>query len=115
MFLIGLLLAQYTFTGYDASAHMTEETKNAATAGPRGIVLSIVVSLFAGWILLIGVTSAIQNYGTESIAVVPAAQIFIDAAGGASAVPAAHRDRGAVLLRHVVGHRELTDDLRLLP
>jgi amino acid transporter len=59
VFLIGLLLAQYTFTGYDASAHMTEETHNAAIAGPRGIVYSIVVSLFAGWLLLIGVTSAI--------------------------------------------------------
>jgi amino acid transporter len=79
--LIGLLLAQYTFTGYDASAHMTEETRNAAIAGPRGIVLSIVVSLFAGWLLLIGVTSAIQDYAGESSAVVPAAQIFIDAAG----------------------------------
>ena len=32
--LLGLLLAQYTFTGYDASAHMTEETRDAATAGP---------------------------------------------------------------------------------
>ena len=32
--LIGLLLAQYTFTGYDASAHMTEETHKASTAGP---------------------------------------------------------------------------------
>jgi amino acid permease (GABA permease) len=83
VFLIGLLLAQYTFTGYDASAHMTEETRNAAVAGPRGIVMSIVVSLVAGWILLIGVTSAIQNYAAESTSVVPAAQIFIDAAGGA--------------------------------
>ena len=27
--LLGLLLAQYTFTGYDASAHMTEETHGA--------------------------------------------------------------------------------------
>jgi amino acid transporter len=61
---------------------MTEETRNAAIAGPRGIVMSIVVSLVAGWILLIGVTSAIQNYGAESTAVVPAAQIFLDAAGG---------------------------------
>jgi len=81
VFLIGLLLAQYTFTGYDASAHMTEETHNAAVAGPRGIVWSIIVSLIAGWILLIGVTSAIQNYGAESTAVTPAAQIFIDAVG----------------------------------
>ena len=79
VFLIGLLLAQYTFTGYDASAHMTEETHNAAIAGPRGIVWSIVISLIAGWILLIGVTSAIQNYGAESTAVTPAAQIFLDA------------------------------------
>ena len=81
VFLIGLLLAQYTFTGYDASAHMTEETNNAAIAGPRGIVWSIIVSLIAGWILLIGVTSAIQNYSAEATAVTPAAQIFIDAVG----------------------------------
>jgi amino acid permease (GABA permease) len=81
VFLIGLLLAQYTFTGYDASAHMTEETHNAAVAGPRGIVWSIIISLIAGWILLIGVTGAIQNYSAESTAVTPAAQIFIDAVG----------------------------------
>jgi amino acid permease (GABA permease) len=81
--LIGLLLAQYTFTGYDASAHMTEETHQAAVAGPRGIVMSILVSLFAGWILLIGVTFAIQHYEPErtSATGVPPAQIFIDAVG----------------------------------
>jgi amino acid permease (GABA permease) len=81
--LIGLLLAQYTFTGYDASAHMTEETHSAARSGPRGIVMSILVSLFAGWVLLIGVTFAIQNYSAEvgSATGVPPAQIFIDAVG----------------------------------
>ena len=81
--LIGLLLAQYTFTGYDASAHMTEETRDASTAGPRGIVMSIVVSLIAGWVLLIGVTFAIQNYTAElgSATGVPPAQIFWDAIG----------------------------------
>jgi amino acid transporter len=82
--LLGLLLAQYTFTGYDASAHMTEETHQAATAGPRGIVMSIVVSLFAGWVLLIGLTFAIQNYTGEVGALVPPAQIFVDAAGTAT-------------------------------
>jgi amino acid permease (GABA permease) len=79
--LLGLLLAQYTFTGYDASAHMTEETRDAAVAGPRGIVTSILVSLVAGWILLIGITFAIQNYGSEVGATVPPAQIFVDAIG----------------------------------
>jgi amino acid permease (GABA permease) len=80
---LGLLLAQYTFTGYDASAHMIEETKNAAKAGPRGIVMSIVVSLIAGWVLLIGLTFAIGDYeGERNAAIgVPPAQIFIDAAG----------------------------------
>ncbi len=94
VFLIGLLLAQYTFTGYDASAHMTEETRNAAIGGPRGIVWSIVVSLFAGWLLLIGVTSAIQNYTAEATAVVPPAQIFVDAVG---------KNLGTFLLFIVVG------------
>jgi amino acid permease (GABA permease) len=81
--LLGLLLAQYTFTGYDASAHMTEETRSAAVSGPRGIVTSIVVSLFAGWALLIGVTFAIQDYGAAAGSTVPPAQIFVDALGAA--------------------------------
>ena len=83
VFALGLLMSQYTLTGYDASAHMTEETKNAAKAGPRGIVNSILVSLVAGWVLLIGLTFAIQNYSGElgSATGVPPAQIFIDAAG----------------------------------
>jgi amino acid permease (GABA permease) len=81
--LLGLLLAQYTFTGYDASAHMTEETHDAARSGPRGIVSSILVSLIAGWVLLIGITFAIQHYSGElgSATGVPPAQIFIDAVG----------------------------------
>jgi amino acid permease (GABA permease) len=81
VFLIGLLLAQYTFTGYDASAHMTEETHDAAISGPRGIVWSIIVSLVAGWVLLIAVTGAIQDYAAEAAATTPGAQVFLDAVG----------------------------------
>jgi amino acid permease (GABA permease) len=79
--MLGLLLAQYTLTGYDASAHMTEETHDAARSGPRGIVMSIVVSLAAGWILLIGLTFAIQDYDAEAASAAPPAQIFLDAIG----------------------------------
>jgi amino acid transporter len=61
VFLLGLLVAQYTFTGYDASAHVTEETHNAAISGPKGIVTSIWVSWAAGFILLIGVSAAIPH------------------------------------------------------
>src|ERR1700691_3787882 len=85
--LLGLLLAQYTFTGYDASAHMTEETKSAAVSGPRGIVMSIIISLVAGWILLIGITFAIQkaHYSLYTGALVPPAQIFATAIGDTGA------------------------------
>ena len=84
VFLTGLLLAQYTFTGYDASAHMTEETRNAAVAGPRGIVWSIIISLIAGWILLIGVTRAINDADYANIIAAGSAApavIFIEAIG----------------------------------
>ncbi|HZR81132.1 MAG TPA: amino acid permease [Candidatus Binatia bacterium] len=94
--LLGLLVAQYTFTGYDASAHMTEETHDAAVAGPRAIVLSIAVSLVAGWVLLVGVTFAIQSYdgALASPTGVPPAQIFIDAVG---------EDLGELLLVIAIG------------
>ena len=97
---------------------MTEETHNAATRGPRGIVMSILVSLVAGWVLLIGVTFAIQNYDAElsSATGVPPAQIFIDAARAARRqAAAADRHRRPAVLRHVLGHRQLPDDLRVLP
>jgi amino acid permease (GABA permease) len=84
VFMIGLLLAQYTFTGYDASAHMTEETHNAAVAGPKGIVRSIWVSLIAGFVLLVGITYAITgNYNTAEVSStgVPPVQMWIDAIG----------------------------------
>ncbi len=52
VFLLGLLLPIYTITGYDASAHMSEETHDAHTSAPRGIVFSVVVSVIMGFILL---------------------------------------------------------------
>lgn len=86
VFLLGLLMAQYTFTGYDASAHVAEETRNAAVAAPKGIVNSVVVSLVAGWFLLLAVTFAVKGEGgwtaaAESEIGLPPAQIFIDAVG----------------------------------
>jgi amino acid permease (GABA permease) len=61
VFFVGLLMAQYTFTGYDASAHMSEETLLASRSAPRGIVNSIVVSLIAGWVLILAITFALPT------------------------------------------------------
>src|SRR5207247_11306168 len=73
--LIGLLNAQYTLTGYDASAHMSEETHDAATSAPRGIVFSVVVSVIFGFILLTAM----------NIGITPD-KVFPDADGAANAV-----------------------------
>ena len=62
-FAIGLLLAQYTLTGYDASAHMTEETHGAAVEGPKGIVRAIYVSIIAGFVLNLAMTLALVGAG----------------------------------------------------
>jgi amino acid transporter len=50
---LGFLLTQYTITGYDASAHLSEETQGAANSAARGIWQSILYSAIGGWILLL--------------------------------------------------------------
>ena len=126
VFLIGLLLAQYTITGYDASAHMTEETHEADVSGPNGIWKSIVISVFFGYILLLAVWYAMQGqagYDAAAAFQYPAtgniaapAGIFLDSFGKSwRDLRADHRDGRAVLLRHGVRHDELAHDLRVLP
>ncbi|CAH9136601.1 unnamed protein product [Cuscuta epithymum] len=61
IFVLGLLMSQYTLTGYDASAHMTEETKNADENGPKGIISAIGISILAGWCYLLGITFAVTD------------------------------------------------------
>ena len=84
-------------TGYDASAHMSEETHNADTSAPRGIVWSVVISVIFGFILLVamnvGITPEKVFTGTDGTMVdgythalqsptgVPPVQIWIDAVG----------------------------------
>ncbi|KAI3699073.1 hypothetical protein L2E82_43088 [Cichorium intybus] len=61
IFLIGLLMSQYTLTGYDASAHMSEETKSADINGPKGIISSIGISIIVGWGYLLGITFTVTD------------------------------------------------------
>jgi amino acid transporter len=61
VFATGLLMAQYTITGYDASAHMSEETNRASIGAAWGMVMSVVVSVIFGFILLTAVTFALPN------------------------------------------------------
>src|SRR3954449_3859903 len=80
--LLGLLQAQYTYTGYDASAHMSEETKGASKAAARGVVMSIVVSAIFGYILALAVTFAIQSFdNTTGAGIFAVKQVFVDSLG----------------------------------
>jgi amino acid transporter len=58
VFGIGLLMAQYTVTGYDASAHMSEETRQASRTAAIGMIMSVVASVIFGFILLVAITFA---------------------------------------------------------
>ncbi len=58
---LGLLLAQYTITGFDASAHTAEETNRASRMAATGMWTSVVASVIFGWILLLAVTFAIPS------------------------------------------------------
>jgi len=60
-FVVGLLQAQWTFTGYDASASVSEETVDPRRRVPWGIVLAVVVSSVVGYLLLMALTLAIRD------------------------------------------------------
>jgi amino acid transporter len=58
---IGFLLTQYTITGFDASAHVSEETGHAGKAAAQGLWRSVAISAVAGWILLLTFLYAATN------------------------------------------------------
>src|SRR6478752_6272581 len=60
---LSVILTQYTITGYDASAHLSEETHSAANSAAKGIWRSIFYSAIGGWILLLAFLFAVQDEG----------------------------------------------------
>jgi amino acid transporter len=58
---LGFLLTQYTITGYDASAHLSEETHGAEQAAARGVWQAVFYSAVGGYIVLLALTFAAAN------------------------------------------------------
>ena len=58
---IGFLLTQYTITGFDASAHLSEETHDASRNAAGGVWKSIFYSAIIGWLVLLAITFAVQD------------------------------------------------------
>ena len=84
---VGFLLTMYTITGYDASAHVSEETHDAAESAPRGVWRSVFYSAVIGWIVLLAITFAVQKSQEPTIlkAGFPALAIFTTALTTAAA------------------------------
>ncbi len=55
---LGFLLTQYTITGFDSCAHISEETHGAADSAAKGVWRSIFYSAIFGWIVLLALTFA---------------------------------------------------------
>ncbi len=63
-FFFSLLQANWTYTGYDASAHVAEETVGARVASAWGIFLSVAVSAVVGFIFLFALTTHLPSMST---------------------------------------------------
>jgi amino acid transporter len=63
-FFFSLLQANWTYTGYDASAHVAEETIGARVASAWGLFLSVAVSAVVGFIFLFALSTHLPNLST---------------------------------------------------
>ena len=63
-FFFSLLQANWTYTGYDASAHVAEETVSARVASAWGLFLSVAVSAIVGFIFLVALSTHLPNLST---------------------------------------------------
>ena len=77
LFVLALLQAQWTYTGYDASAHVAEETKMARLNSAWGIFLSVAVSAVVGYVMLMVLTWCIPNGDVAATAADPYPVLYI--------------------------------------
>ncbi|URD88027.1 short-chain dehydrogenase, partial [Musa troglodytarum] len=101
--ILSILVSQYSLYGYDAAAHLTEETKGADRNGPIAILSSIgIISVF-GWAYILALTFSIQDFnylydaGNETAGAFVPAQILYDAFHGRY-----NNSAGAIVLLFVI-------------
>jgi amino acid transporter len=78
---LGFLLTQYTITGFDASAHISEETHGASVTAAKGVWRSIFYSAVIGWIVLLAITFAVTNVEGANEAFGFAPSLLVEALG----------------------------------
>lgn len=55
---LGLLMCLFSSSGYEGGAHMAEETKNASSSAPKGIILTCIATSITGFVYLLGLLYA---------------------------------------------------------
>jgi amino acid transporter len=60
-FVLGLLHVCYTITGFDASGHTSEETRDAQRSVPKGMITSVFWSGLFGWFLVVAILLAMPS------------------------------------------------------
>ncbi|MET7883482.1 amino acid permease [Streptomyces avermitilis] len=79
--MLGLLVTSWTFTGFDGSFHMSEETVRATVNAPKGITRAIGYSAITGLILMLALVYSIHDYDQVAGSSAPPVQILIDGLG----------------------------------
>jgi amino acid transporter len=77
LFVLALLQAQWTYTGYDASAHVAEETVMARLNSAWGIFLSVAVSAVVGYVMLMALTWCIPHGDVAATAADPYPVLYV--------------------------------------
>ncbi|KAJ7561115.1 hypothetical protein O6H91_03G034500 [Diphasiastrum complanatum] len=102
-FVLSLLVSQFSLFGYDAAAHLTEETKGAEKNGPIAILSSIALISLIGWAYILALTFSIQDpkylfdVGNETAGSFVPAQILYDAFHGRY-----HSSAGAIVFLFII-------------
>ena len=109
---VGFLLTMYTVTGYDASAHVSEETRDAEISAAKGVWQSVFFSAVIGWFVLLAITFAAIDTEAAAGGAIPIFTSRDELGLGGDRDP--DLDDRAVLLRHGLRHELLADVLRLL-
>ena len=78
---LGFLLTQYTITGFDASAHISEETHGASESAAKGVWKSIFYSALIGWIVLLAITFSVTDVDGANEALGFAPTLLVEALG----------------------------------
>jgi amino acid transporter len=84
-FMRSLVLGVWTFTGFDAAAHVSEETHDPQRRAPTGIVSSVAVSAVAGFALVVALTLSVRDLPSTAGAPDAALVVLSGALGGGTA------------------------------